>query len=221
MREPDYWDRVFESFKRTLREKAVTLPSVSEIAEGGGSAYTVLISTIISLRTKDAVTLAASRRLFTLADTPEKMLRLSVSEIERAIYPAGFYKTKAVRIHEISEILLEKYAGEVPAHRNALLSLPGVGVKTANLTLNLGFGIEAICVDTHVHRIANRMGWISTRSPEASEPALENIMPRRYWIPLNELLVAYGQHVCTPVSPFCSQCSFDRECPKIGVKKSR
>jgi endonuclease-3 len=221
MEEPHYWDRVFESFKHTLKEKEVALPSVSEIAEKNGSPYTVLISTIISLRTKDAVTLEASGRLFSMADTPEAMLKLSADEIEQAIYPAGFYKTKASRIREISEILINDFHGDVPPDRNALLSLPGVGVKTANLTLNLGFGIDAICVDTHVHRIANRMGWITTNTPEASEPALEKILPRRYWIPLNELLVAYGQHVCTPVSPFCSQCSFDHECPKIGVKKSR
>jgi endonuclease-3 len=221
MKGADYWKRVFSLIQGTLKENGGSLPSVSEIAGEHRDPYKILISTLISLRTKDAVTLASSRALFSQADTPQKMLELSLQQIEEAIYPAGFYKTKAVRIREISQILIEKYHGVVPADQKQLLELPGVGIKTANLTLNLGFGIDAICVDTHVHRISNRLGWINTSTPEQSEKDLQHIMPKEFWIPLNELLVAYGQHVCTPLSPYCSRCPLEIECPKNGVSRSR
>ena len=149
------------------------------------------------------------------------MLSLSDEEIEKAIYPAGFYKRKAQNIKEISKTLIEKYDGKVPSTQEELLALPGVGIKTANLTLNLGFNIDAICVDCHVHQIANRIGWIDTKTPEESVDALESIMPRRFWIPLNELLVAYGQNVCLSISPLCSECPICKECPKKGLKYSR
>ena len=183
-----YFDRIFALFQEALKKKKRNLPSVSLIALKMNTPYTVLISTLISLRTKDDVTLAASERLFSLADNPEKMLSLSDDEIEKAIYPAGFYKRKAQNIKEISKTLIEKYDGKVPSTQEELLALPGVGIKTANLTLNLGFNIDAICVDCHVHQIANRIGWIDTKTPEESVDALESIMPRRFWIPLNELL---------------------------------
>lgn len=218
----DYsWETIFSRMSGALRELGTVLPSVSEIARAKHDPFRILISTVLSLRTKDAVTLQASGRLFALADTPEKMSELSVEDVENAIYPAGFYRTKARRILEISEILLTCYAGKVPASQKALLALPGVGIKTANLTLNLGFGIEAVCVDTHVHRIANRLGWIQTKTPEESERALSALLPRKYWIPLNEMLVAYGQRICTPVSPYCSRCPVSEVCPKTGVTKSR
>lgn len=216
-----YWDTIFSLFSAVLKTRKIGLPSVSEIAESNKDPFRVLVSTIISLRTKDAVTIASSKRLFSYADTPPIMLNLGVEKIEKLIYPAGFYKTKARNIVEISRILLEKYNGEVPSDKELLLALPGVGIKTANLTLNLGFGIDAICVDTHVHRISNRCGWIQTKTPEESEKALEQIMPQKFWIPLNELLVSYGQKICTPVSPRCSECPIQKACPKIGVTKKR
>lgn len=216
-----YFDRIFALFQEALKKKKRNLPSVSLIALKMNTPYTVLISTLISLRTKDDVTLAASKRLFSLADNPEKMLSLSDEEIEKAIYPAGFYKRKAQNIKEISKTLIEKYDGKVPSTQEELLALPGVGIKTANLTLNLGFNIDAICVDCHVHQIANRIGWIDTKTPEESVDALESIMPRRFWIPLNELLVAYGQNICLSISPLCSECPICKECPKKGLKYSR
>ncbi len=216
-----YWDELFDSFRAAIKDAGRTLPSLSIIAGLKEDPYRVLIATILSLRTRDEVTLASSDRLFMLADTPQAMLSLSLEEIEAAIYPAGFYKTKAKTIRAISEILLSEYGGEVPATRDELMRLPGVGIKTANLTLNLGFGIEAICVDCHVHKIANRMGWVSTKTPEETEVALQSVMPRRFWIPLNELLVIYGQLICTSISPWCSRCPQQPTCPKIGVKKSR
>ena len=219
--EEQYWDEIFSSFRKAIEDEGRTLPSLSIIAGEKDDPYRVLIGTILSLSTRDVVTLASSKNLFLLADTPEAMLALGLDEIEKAIYPAGFYKTKAKTIHAISEMLLSEYGGRVPSTSAELMKLPGVGIKTANLTLNLGFGIEAICVDCHVHKIANRMGWVNTKTPEQTEVALQRVMPRRFWIPLNELLVIYGQLICTSVSPWCSRCPQQQDCPKVGVKKSR
>jgi len=221
MMDERYWDDLFARFQLAIAGEKRSLPSVSLIAEEREEPYHVLLSTLISLRTKDEVTLAASRRLFDLASDPYAMVLKSEEEIAAAIYPAGFYKTKARNIRLISELLIERFNGTVPSSREELLSLPGVGIKTANLTLNLGFGIEAICVDCHVHQIANRLGWIETKNPEQSEVELMKIMPRRFWIPLNELLVRFGQVICTPVSPFCSKCPERERCPRVGVTKSR
>ena len=216
-----YFEKIFYDFQNTLNSVGKTLPAVSLVAVELQDPYFVLISTVISLRTKDDVTIKASRRLFDVAATPSKMLKLSNEQIEQLIYPAGFYKRKAIQIKEISKILVEKYSGKVPSDPQALMALPGVGLKTTNLTLNLGFGIDAICVDCHVHQITNRLGWIQTKTPEESEKALMNIMPKRFWIPLNELLVSYGQEVCTSVSPKCSMCPQNANCPKVGVTKTR
>lgn len=215
------WDKLFERMAEAVRQRGKDLPSVSTIAREKQDPFCILISTLISLRTKDAVTIAASRRLFDLADTPRAMASLSPEQIEQAIYPAGFFRNKAASIRSISRILLEQYDEAVPSDRDLLLKLPGVGIKTANLTLNLGFGIDAICVDIHVHRISNRMGWIKTKTPEESEKELRNIMPKRFWIPLNELLVSFGQEVCTPISPFCSRCPVIECCQRIGVVRTR
>ena len=216
-----YWDDIFQRFRLALEAQGTILPSVSLIAEKHGNPFQVLIATIISLRTKDAVTLSSSESLFARAKTPYNMLELSEEEIQELIYPAGFYKTKAKTIRSISQQLIDEYGGVVPNNQEELMKLPGVGIKTANLTLNLGFGIEAICVDCHVHQIANRLGWITTKTPEESEKALMEVMPKRFWIPLNELLVRYGQVICTSVSPFCSKCPEEATCPKVGVTKSR
>ncbi len=216
-----YWEELFEQFRKTIEAEGQILPSVSIIAEREHDPFRVLIATLISLRTKDEVTLAASQRLFTLAGDPHAMACLSEQAIQEAIYPAGFYKTKAKNIRLISLRLIEQYEGRVPDTQHELLALPGVGIKTANLTLNLGYQIDAICVDCHVHQIANRLGWVQTKTPEQTELALQEVMPRRFWIPLNELLVRYGQLICTPVSPFCSKCPQAQRCPKIGVGRSR
>ena len=216
-----YFDRIFIEFRDTLDRLNKPLPAVSYVAITKNDPYCVLISTLLSLRTKDDVTLKASVRLFEKADNPADMLRLSAGEIEELIFPTGFYRTKAQRILEVSQVLMDRYGGRVPDTVEELLSLPGVGIKTANLTLNLGFAIDAICVDCHVHQISNRMGWIKTKTPEESEKVLQTVMPKRYWIPLNELLVSYGQEVCTSVSPKCSLCPENGQCPKVGVVKSR
>ena len=216
-----YWDAIFEQFRKAIEAEGQILPSVSIIAQREHDPFRVLIATLISLRTKDEVTLAASQRLFALAGDPHAMACLSEQAIQEAIYPAGFYKTKAKNILLISLRLIEQYEGRVPDTRQELLALPGVGIKTANLTLNLGYQIDAICVDCHVHQIANRLGWVHTKTPEQTELALQEVMPRRFWIPLNELLVRYGQLICTPVSPFCSKCPQAQRCPKIGVGRSR
>ena len=216
-----YWDALFERFQQAIAGESRSLPSVSLIAEEREEPYHVLLSTLISLRTKDEVTLASSRRLFDLASDPYAMVLKSEEEIAAAIYPAGFYKTKARNIRLISEELIERFDGKVPSDRDELLSLPGGGIKTANLTLNLGFGIEAICVDCHVQQIANRLGWIETKNPNESEIELMKIMPKRFWIPLNELLVRFGQVICTSVSPFCAKCPESERCPRVGVTKSR
>ncbi len=221
MLDEKYFDAIFYSFKEALDREGKEIPAVSLMAVELQDPFTVLISTVISLRTKDDVTLKASKRLMEVAPNAQEMIKLSEEEIEKLIFPAGFYKRKAVQIKQIAQILVDKYNGEVPSDAQKLMALPGVGLKTTNLTLNLGFGIEAICVDCHVHQISNRLGWIKTKTPEESEKALMQIMPKRFWIPLNELLVSYGQEICTSVSPKCSLCPENGRCPKVGVKHSR
>ena len=216
-----YFDEIFVKFKTALEQAGKEIPAVSAMAIELQDPFVVLISTVISLRTKDEVTLKASKLLMDVAPTPFEILKLSEDEIAALIYPSGFYKRKAVQIRQIAQILVDKYDGKVPSDPQALMALPGVGLKTTNLTLNLGFGIEAICVDCHVHQISNRLGWIQTKTPEESEKALMKVMPRRFWIPLNELLVSYGQEICTSVSPKCSLCPEKDRCPRVGVTKWR
>ncbi|WP_456464407.1 endonuclease III [Persephonella sp.] len=183
--------------------------------------FQILISTIISLRTKDQVTAQTSERLFKIAKTPEDILKLSEEEIQKAIYPAGFYKNKAKTIKEIARIIVEKYNGKVPDTLEELLKLPGVGRKTANLVLALSFGKPAICVDIHVHRITNRLGFVKTKNPEETEKQLMKKVPVEYWNRINDLLVAFGQTICKPVSPLCSKCPVEKYCEKVGVEKHR
>ena len=213
------WDDIIGTL-RTISAKAET-PSVSSFAYRESSPFQILVSTIISLRTRDPVTLEASERLFKKASDPVSISKIETREIAELIYPAGFYRRKAENIKQISEILLDQHNGQVPRQLDDLLKLPGVGRKTANLTLGLAYGIPAICVDTHVHRIPNRMGWIKTKTPEKTEFTLVEILPKKYWIEINELLVAFGQTICTPVSPKCSICPFEKECPQIEVLKTR
>ena len=183
--------------------------------------FTVLISCILSLRTQDKTTHAASERLFRLASTPREMIGLSTAAIQKAIYPVGFYKTKAENIKKICEILLSRNNGTVPDELETLLELPGVGRKTANLVVTLGFGKPGICVDTHVHRITNRWGYVQTKTPAQTEMALRQILPAKYWIIINDLLVSYGQNRCKPISPICSACKIRTYCDRKGVEISR
>jgi endonuclease-3 len=183
--------------------------------------FLTLVGCILSLRTKDQATAVAAPRLFAHADTPSKMLELPQAEIERLIYPVGFYRTKARVIRQICRDLLERFGGKVPDRIEDLLTLNGVGRKTANLVVTEAFGKPGICVDTHVHRISNRWGLIRTTNPEKSERALREVLPRRYWIEYNSILVAFGQTICQPVSPWCSRCPVNHLCPRIGVVRSR
>jgi endonuclease-3 len=180
-----------------------------------------LISCLLSLRTQDKTTWNASTRLFQKADTPEAMLTLSEAEIREAIFPVGFYRRKAQVILHVSHALLERFGGEVPRDLDELLSLKGVGRKTANLVLTVAYGLPGICVDTHVHRITNRWGYVRTNDPDATEQALRRRLPKEYWIELNDLLVPYGQAVCKPISPFCTTCALTAMCPRIGVTRHR
>lgn len=197
-------------------------PVVGVVAkESNRDPFLILISTLISLRTKDKTTREAGDRLFALARTPVTMLQLPLKKIEQAIYPAGFYRTKSKSIHEICRRLLDQHDGKVPDSIDELVNLPGVGRKTANLVVTIGFGKPGICVDIHVHRISNRWGYIKTKTPEESENALRRKLPKQYWITYNDLLVPYGQNLCLPVSPLCSTCKLTDLCDQVGVTRSR
>jgi len=191
------------------------------VAQRRRDPFRVLIACLLSLRTKDETTGPAAERLFALADTPGAMLRLAPSSIERAIFPVGFYRTKARVLLGVCRDLLERFDGRVPDTIDALLTLKGVGRKTANLVVTVGFHKPGICVDVHVHRISNRLGYVRTRTPEESEMALRARLPRRHWIGYNDLLVAFGQNLCLPVSPKCSICPVRDLCPRVGVTRSR
>lgn len=196
-------------------------PSVTEIAERTRSPFRVLVSTVISARTKDEVTSEASERLFARATTPVDMARLQERTIAKLIFPAGFYRTKARAIRALSGKIANEFGGRVPDTIEGLLTLPGVGRKTANLVVTHGFGKPGICVDTHVHRIANRLGAVRTRNPHETEFALRAVLPKRHWLEINELLVTYGKRVCAPISPFCSRCAVASGCGRVGVERSR
>jgi endonuclease-3 len=205
-----------------LREAmpAFPQPLIDGMAEER-SPFRVLIATILSLRTKDTLTAVVAPRLFALADTPEAMLALSEEQIAATIYPVGFYRTKARSIRETCALLIARHGGEVPSDLDALLALPGVGRKTANLVLTAGYGLPGICVDTHVHRICNRWGYVKTRSPDETEMALRAKLPAEHWIEINGLLVTLGQNICHPTSPRCSACPVAAYCERIGVERSR
>jgi endonuclease III len=208
----------------TLRIATQFLPRPAAqqvIVTFGRDPFLILISCILSLRTKDTVSLPASVRLFALAKTPKPMLFLTITQIQKTIYPVGFYRRKALAIKRICQILIEKYQSQVPDNAQDLMALPGVGIKTANLVLAEGFQIPALCVDTHVHRIANRLGWVKTTTPEQTERELQHIIPRDQWTEVNRLFVMWGQNICTPLSPRCSVCPIAPLCACVGVTKSR
>jgi endonuclease-3 len=213
---------VAELFTRLQRFRDhCRVTTLAEVERTRRSPFHLLVACVISLRTKDEVTAAAADRLFATADTPAALAALEPEEIARAIYPAGFYNTKARQIRRIAEIIDHEHGGSVPAELDALLALPGVGRKTANLVLGLGHGVPAICVDTHVHRIPNRLGLVATDTPEQTERALMKVLPRPMWIPINDLLVTFGQNQCHPVSPRCSSCPLDDLCARVGVDRHR
>ena len=197
------------------------LPAVSRVQRQTRDPFQILISCHLSLRTRDEVTHLASIRLFARARTPQQLLSLREASIRKLIYPVAFYRTKAKRIHQICQHLVGRFQGKVPDRLEDLLTLPGVGRKTANLVVTLGFGKPGICVDTHVHRISNRLGYVKTKTPEQTEFALRMKLPPRYWIRYNDLLVSFGQTTCHPTSPWCSRCEVSRFCSKVGVSRSR
>ena len=207
---------------RTLRpHRAAVRPTTLAEVERQRDPFRLLVACVISLRTKDEVTAQASARLFAVAATPDAVAALPAEHIAKLIFPAGFYNTKARQIRAIANHILSEHEGRVPADLAALLALPGVGRKTANLVLGLGFSIPAICVDTHVHRISNRLGLVATKTPEQTEHALEHALPQRHWIDINDLLVTFGQNVCHPTSPKCSICPLTSRCPRIDVTRHR
>ena len=196
--------------------------ALTEVARTmGRDPFKILIGCLLSLRTKDETTGPATARLFALAGTAEAMLCLSAAQIAQAIYPVGFYRTKATTILDICRLLVERHGGRVPDTMEGLLALKGVGRKTANLVLTLGFRTPAICVDTHVHRISNRWRYVRTQNPADTEFALRRKLPKAYWMVYNDLLVAFGQNICKPISPLCTRCRLASRCPKVGVKQHR
>ncbi|MBU0756414.1 MAG: endonuclease III [Planctomycetes bacterium] len=192
-------------------------PSLTEISRKTRDPFQVLISCILSLRTRDETTRAASKRLFTRCDTPQRMQRLKPGTIEKAIYPVGFYRTKALRIIEICKKLIKDHEGRVPDTLEELLALPGVGPKTANIVLVYGFRKPGLPIDTHCHRIPNRIGWVKTKTPEETEQVLRKTLPKKYWMSFNDCFVQFGQNVCKPIGPRCNECVIEKFCEKNGV----
>ncbi|GHU42660.1 endonuclease III [Spirochaetia bacterium] len=219
------WDEIIEILENRQKNpdgNADKAPSVSTIAEVfNHNPWPVLLSTILSLRTKDEVTLPASGRLLEKAPTPARLLETDSRLAEKLIYPVGFYRNKIANLKKIAAILIDQYEGAVPRTMEGLLALPGVGRKTANLVLIEAFGLDGICVDTHVHRISNRAGWVSTKTPDDTEMALREILPLKFWKRFNGLLVLYGQNTCRPVSPFCSKCTLVSHCARINLSTTR
>ena len=212
----DRIQKIIRILRKEVRQWAI--PAIGNYVD---TPFTVLISCVLSLRTQDKTTYAASERLFAIADTPVAMLNTPVAVIQKAIYPVSFYRVKAKTIHAICEQILSRFGGQVPSKLEELLELPGVGRKTANIVVTLAFGKAGIAVDTHVHRISNRLGYVKTRTPNDTEMALRKKLPRRYWLIYNDLLVAYGQNLCKPISPFCSRCKIAEHCRRVGVKVKR
>lgn len=211
--------KVLAAFAR--QNRGFAQPMIERFAMHGRRPFPILVATLLSLRTKDEVTDPAAGRLFAFADTPEKLLAADLGRIERAIYPVGFWRKKAANLKAVAKRLIDDHGGEVPSDMEGLLALPGVGRKTANLVLSAGFGLPGICVDTHVHRIMNRLGYVRTKSPDETEAALRAKLPARHWMTVNATLVVTGQNVCMPVSPRCSACPVEAVCPKAGVERRR
>jgi endonuclease-3 len=215
-------NKISTVIKILKKELAVgTMPIVSHLAEDQRDPFVILVSTLLSLRTKDEVTAVATEKLFALASTPEEFLQIPLSKIVRTIYPVGFYRVKARTIHHVCRELISRFNSKVPAELDELLSIKGVGRKTANLVVTLAYGKDGICVDTHVHRISNRLGYVKTKTPDETEFALRDKLPRRHWIIYNTVMVAFGRQTCKPVSPLCSLCPVNIYCDRVGVTHSR
>lgn len=218
----EQFEDIFKLMKKELQQYETPVVSRTKWNEIPHTPFTTLISCILSLRTKDDVTEQASIRLLKNYNTPAHLKKLSEEQIRSLIYPVGFYKTKAKRIRTIAKTIDTKYNGRVPDDFNELLQLNGVGRKTANIVMVYGHNKNGFLpIDTHCHRIPNRLGWIKTKTPEKTEQALKNILPKRYWNDFNHLFVLFGQTICVPVSPFCSRCPIRRYCKRIGVTKHR
>jgi endonuclease-3 len=184
-------------------------------------AFKILISCLLSLRTQDKNTEIASKKLFEVADTPEKIIKISDKELQKLIYSSGYYKKKSMILKHVSKTLLERYNGKVHNDKEELLSIKYIGPKTANIVLSFAFNQLVLPIDTHCHRIPNRIGWLKTKNPEETEKELEKILPKRYWRDFNSIFVQFGKTICLPISPKCSQCPIDKYCKKINVKKFR
>jgi len=208
-------DEVIRLIKKEVKDKKAY---VTRLSEEERDPFKILISTVLSSRTKDEITEEVSKKLFSIVKKPEDILKIDINKLQSLIYPVGFYRTKARRIKELSRVLIEKYEGKVPSDLDELLKLPGVGRKTANLVITLAFNKEGICVDTHVHRIMNRWGYVKTKTPVETESVLRKKLPKKYWIEINNLLVMFGKTICKPISPKCSTCPVEKYCPKVGVK---
>ena len=215
-------EKIFNLLKNELKNYNTSIVASETLDEKIKTPFITLISCLLSLRTKDEITEQASYRLLKKFNTPEKILKLKDKEIESLIYPVGFYKTKTKRIKEISKTLIDEYDGKVPNEINELLKLKGVGRKTANIVMVYGYKKHGyLPIDTHCHRIPNRLGWIKTKIPEQTEKELKKILPKKYWDDFNDLFVKFGKKICVPISPFCSKCPINQYCKKINVKKSR
>lgn len=185
------------------------------------NAFKILISCLLSLRTQDKNTEIVSKRLFSVVNTPEEIVKLPVKKLEKVIYSSGHYKKKARTLKYVSKILIEKYNSNVPKTREELLSIKGIGPKTANIVLAFAYQKDVLPIDTHCHRIPNRLGWVKTKTPEQTEKELEKILPKKYWNEFNAIFVQFGKTICQPISPWCGKCSIEKYCPRIGVKRSR
>ena len=216
------WTHIFTALEKWRNALGAEDPSVTTVAQNyKNDPWAVLASTILSLRTKDEVTILASQRLLEKARNPGELNKLKQTQIEKLIYPVGFYRNKAASLKKIAKILIEQYKSKVPSVMEELLALPGVGRKTANLVLTEAFDLEGLCVDIHVHRISNRCGWLTSNDPEETGMILRDILPVKYWKKINYLLVLYGQKLCRPISPFCSCCVITKHCSRNGVDRSR
>lgn len=222
MEKIEHFDEIFKLLKKELGKLPSPVVSGSNLDDIVKTPFTTLISCLLSLRTKDEVTEKASVRLLEKYDTPQKLTKLSTKKIQSLIYPVGFYKTKAKRIKEISKTLLEKYDGKVPDDFDELLKLKGVGRKTANIVMVYGHKKQGFLpIDTHCHRIPNRLGWIKTKTPDQTEIELKKFLPKKYWDDFNHLFVTFGQTICLPISPFCGKCPIKKYCKRVSVTKSR
>lgn len=211
-------DKQIDEIVKKLQEAKQPQSDFVKLMDSFKNPYLVLIACILSLRTNDRTTYPATLRMLELAKTPKDMMNVDVEDLAKAIYPVGFYKNKAGQIIELSRRIIEQYNGQVPESIDELCKFRGVGRKTANLVMTLGFGVPAICVDVHVHRIFNRIGYVKTKTPEETEFALRAKLPKKYWIPINTLFVTHGQNVCKPINPKCEDCPIFEYCDRIIVK---